>query len=480
MLLHLVLAVEPEPFARRLKEALQRQDLLVNLADMSRGLLAALRGQDQDLVLLSRSLLSGNPATTIGQIRDLPERPGVIVFEDDPDEQDRAGLLAHGCLAVLSSSLPVEVLLESLDTLIQRQRQEAIDRIYAERPEERYGLGDFISDSPTMQGFVSLTRKVVRTDTSVLILGETGVGKERLARAIHAESPRSPGPFIPVLCAALPEGLVESELFGHEAGAFTGASRARKGLFELAHKGTLFLDEVGEIPAHVQVKLLRALEDRCVLRIGAEKPTKVNVRIIAATNRDLEAEVARNCFRRDLFFRLSVVTLTIPPLRDRHEDIEKLALAYLEHFRQQLGRSDIAIEPAALDVLVRYGWPGNVRELINAVEQAVLLCSENRITVEDLPRRIATAVVSGAATVLTPDNRGALRLSEELLDKPLPEARAGVVSAFERAYVVRLLQATQGRIGETAQRAGVNQRHLYDLMKRLELRKEDFKGSRRD
>jgi DNA-binding NtrC family response regulator len=344
-----------------------------------------------------------------------------------------------------------------------------------ERPEERYGLADFISDSPTMQGFVNLARKVVRTDTSVLILGETGVGKERLARAIHAESPRSTGPFVPVLCAALPDGLVESELFGHEAGAFTGASRARKGYFELAHKGTLFLDEVGEIPPHVQVKLLRALEDRRVLRVGGEKPTKVNVRIIAATNRDLEAEVAKNAFRPDLFFRLSVVTLTIPPLRDRREDIEKLALAYLEHFRQQLGRPDIAIEPAALDVFVRYSWPGNVRELINAVEQAVLLCSENRITVEDLPRRIVTAVIPDAAAALTAGNEGALRLPDELLDKPLPEARAGIVSAFERTYVVRLLRASRGRLGETAERAGVNQRHLYDLMKRLGLRKEEFK-----
>jgi DNA-binding NtrC family response regulator len=478
MLLQLVLAVEPKSFERRLEELLRRQDLQVSSADLSRGLLAALRGRDQDLVLISRSLLPDNPATTIEQIRDLPERPGIIVFEDQPDEQDRAGLLAQGCLAVLSSSLSSNVLLRSLDTLIQRQRQEAIDRIYVERPEERCSLTDFISDSPTMQGFVTLARKVVRTDTSVLILGETGVGKERLAKAIHAESPRSTGPFVPVLCAALPEGLVESELFGHEVGAFTSASRARKGYFELAHKGTLFLDEVGEIPPNVQVKLLRALEDRRVIRVGGEKPTAVNVRIIAATNRDLEAEIEKSRFRPDLFFRLSVVTLTIPPLRDRREDIEKLALAYLEHFRQQLGRSDIAIEPAALDVLGRYDWPGNVRELINAVEQAVLLCSENRITIEDLPRRIVTTVMPDVATALRANDEGAMRFPEELLDKPLPEARAGIVSVFERAYVVRLLQASGGRIGETAKRAGINQRHLYDLMKRLQLRKEDFKARR--
>ncbi len=478
MLLRLVLAVDPESLRRRLEQLLQRQDLLVSSADMSRGLLAALRNHDQDLLLISRSLLPKDAATTIGQIRELPERPGVIVFEDRPDEQDRAGLLAQGCLAVLSSSLPEQVLLESLDTLIQRQRQEAIDRVYAERPEERYSLSDFVSDSPTMQRFVALARKVVRTDTSVLILGETGVGKERLAQAIHAESPRSSGPFVPVHCAALPEGLVESELFGHEAGAFTGASRARKGYFELAHKGTLFLDEVGEIPPHVQVKLLRSLEDRRIRRVGGERPIDVNVRIVAATNRNLEAEIDKSSFRSDLFFRLSVVTLTIPPLRDRREDIEKLALAYLEHFRQQTGRSEIAIEPAALEVLERYAWPGNVRELINAVEQAVLLCSENRITVEDLPRRIVSAVVPDATVSLPASADGSMRLPEELLDQPLPQARAGIVSAFERAYVERLLRATGGRIGETAKLAGINQRHLYDLMRRLGLRKEDFKAHR--
>jgi two-component system response regulator AtoC len=476
MLLHLLIAVEPDSFEQRLRRLLARQDLLVHsAAATSRDLLAKLRSRDQDLVLVSRSLLPADPAATIGQIRDLPERPGVIVFETEPDERDRAALLAQDCLAVLSRSLPDDILLESLDTLIERQRQEAISRNYTERPEERFSLGDFVSDSPTMQRFVAMARKVVRADSPVLILGETGVGKERLARAIHAEGPRSAAPFVPVHCAALPEGLLESEMFGHEAGAFTGASRARKGYFELAHRGTLLLDEVGEIPPHLQVKLLRALEDRWIQRVGSEKPIKVNVRIIAATNRDVEAEIEKGRFRSDLFYRLAVLTLTVPPLRERPEDIEKLALDYLEHFRQQVGRPEIAIEAAALDVFSRYSWPGNVRELINAIEQAVLLCSENRIMVEDLPRRISTAVIGGAADVLPSGKDGVMRLSDELLDKPLPDARAEIVAAFERTYAMRLLEATKGRVGDTAKRAGINQRHLYDLMKRHGLRKKDYK-----
>jgi len=476
MLIHLLIAVEPDSFEQRLRGLLARQDLLVHsAAATSQDLLVKLRGRDQDLVLVSRSLLPADPAATIGQIRDLPERPGIIVFENEPDERDRAALLAHDCLAVLSRSLPDDALLKSLDTLIERQRQEAISRIYTEKPEERFSLGDFVSDSPTMQRFVAVARKVVRADSPVLILGETGVGKERLARAIHAEGPRSAAPFVPVHCAALPEGLLESEMFGHEAGAFTGASRARKGYFELAHRGTLLLDEVGEIPPHLQVKLLRALEDRWIQRVGAEKPIKVDVRIIAATNRDVESEIEKGRFRPDLFYRLAVLTLTIPPLRERPEDIEKLALDYLEHFRQQVGRPEIAIEAAALDVLNQYSWPGNVRELINAIEQAVLLCSENRIMVEDLPRRISTTVIGGAADLLLSGKDGAMRLSDELLGKPLPDARAEVVAAFERDYARRLLEATKGRIGDTAKRAGINQRHLYDLMKRHGLRKEDYK-----
>jgi DNA-binding NtrC family response regulator len=476
MLIHLLIAVEPTSFEQRLRRLLAREGLLVHSAATTpRDLLAELRGRDQDLVLVSRSFLPANPSATIRQIRDLPERTGIIVFEEEPDERDRAALLAQDCLAVLPRSLPDEVLRESLETLIQRQRQEAISRVYAERPEERFSLNDFVSDSPAMHRFLTMARKVVRVDSAVLILGETGVGKERLARAIHAEGPRSAAPFVPVHCAALPEGLLESEIFGHEAGAFTGASRARKGYFELAHRGTLFLDEIGEMPPHLQVKLLRALEDRWIQRVGAEKPIKVNVRIIAATNRDVEAEIAKERFRADLFYRLAVLTLTIPPLRERPEDVAKLALDYLEHFRQQVGRPEIAIEAAALDVFKRYHWPGNVRELINAVEQAVLLCSENRIMVEDLPRRIAAAVVGGAADAHPSRSDGAMRLSDELLDKPLPHARAEVVAAFEHAYAKRLLEVTKGRVGDTAKRAGINQRHLYDLMKRHGLRKEDYK-----
>ena len=280
-------------------------------------------------------------------------------------------------------------------------------------------------------------------------------------------------------CGALPESLLESELFGHEEGAFTGATRSRKGYFELAHRGTLLLDEIGEMPRHVQVKLLRALDDRKIYRVGGEKPIELDVRVMAATNKDLELEMNEKRFRPDLFYRLAVVTLTIPPLRERREDIVKLVQDYLEHFRAQTGRQITSVSAAATSVLTRYDWPGNVRELVNAMERAFLLGTTDEILIEDLPVRVVAAVrgtdsVSSRLAGVEPGGS----LPEELLGKPLSAARKEVVAAFEARYVGALLDAAGGRIRDTAAKAGINERSLYELMKRHGLRKEDFKPSR--
>ena len=325
-----------------------------------------------------------------------------------------------------------------------------------------------------MREFLRLARKVVDADSSLLLLGETGTGKERLARAVHEEGRRRGGPFVAVNCGAFPETLLESELFGHEQGAFTGATQARKGYFEQADEGTLFLDEIGELPLHLQVKLLRALEERRVRRLGAERQMPVDVRLMAATNRDLEQEVEANRFRRDLYYRLAVVTLTLPPLRERVEDIPVLIETYVEQFRVALNRPIRGIQPTALAALTRYGWPGNVRELINVVERAVLLSPGPEIGVADLPRAISTP---GAGVSV----QGAARPAEPAAwrGKPLGEARREVVGAFEKAYLTDLLRATGGRIGETARQAGLSERSLYELMRRHGLRKEVFRPARR-
>ncbi|MCA8944012.1 MAG: sigma 54-interacting transcriptional regulator, partial [Planctomycetes bacterium] len=250
-------------------------------------------------------------------------------------------------------------------------------------------LADFLTRSPRMRAFVDIVRRVVDVDTSLLITGPTGVGKERLARAIHAEGPRSDQPFVAVNCGALPESLLESELFGHEKGAFTGADRARKGQFELASGGIIFLDEIGEMPTHLQVKLLTVLQRHEVTPIGGQQPIAVDVRVIAATNRDLHAEVERGKFREDLFYRLNVLPLEIPALSTRPDDIVDLAGRFIAHFREAMPESRVeSISDDAVGALMRYAWPGNIRELINVIERAMVLGRTRAIGLADLPPAI--------------------------------------------------------------------------------------------
>jgi DNA-binding NtrC family response regulator len=242
-----------------------------------------------------------------------------------------------------------------------------------------------VAKSEVMRDVLSLAERVAGVDTTVLLTGESGTGKELLARLIHERSRRSSGPFVAVNCAALPEPLLESELFGHQRGAFTGAVADRRGLFEEANQGTLFLDEIAEAPPATQVKLLRAVQEREIRRLGSAAPIKVNVRLLAATNRDLDRAVARREFRRDLYYRLNVVNIAIPPLRDRRDDILPLARLFVERYAAAQGKDIRAISAEALNLLTAYPWPGNVRELENVIERAVVLANRDRITVAELP-----------------------------------------------------------------------------------------------
>jgi DNA-binding NtrC family response regulator len=333
----------------------------------------------------------------------------------------------------------------------------------------------FISHSPAAQQILRMARRVAASDTSLLLLGETGSGKDWLARAVHSESPRCHAPFIAVNCGAVPESLLESELFGHVKGAFTGAVKDRRGYFELAHRGTLYLDEVGEMPQHLQIKLLRALQDRLIQRLGSEEVIEVDVRFIAATNRDLTAAVKNGTFRQDLYYRLAVVTLQVPALRERLEDIPELVENYLDKHTKKLNRADITgLTPRAAEALLTYDWPGNVRELVNVLERAVLLCEASTIDVVDLPVEIGMPPGSpfhGEAA------SGAKPLSDPgpWLDQPLDAGRLAVVADFERRYFAHHLERFRGSIAKTAEHAGVDPRTLYSKMRQLGLKKEDFK-----
>jgi two-component system response regulator HydG len=318
-------------------------------------------------------------------------------------------------------------------------RTQALARV----PPERESPSGIVASSQGMWRVLELARRVAQVDSTVLITGESGVGKERVARLIHEESSRATGPFLAINCAALSETLLESELFGHARGAFTGAVRDRPGLLEAASGGTLFLDEVGEMPLSVQVKLLRALQERQIRRVGENRDRPIRVRLLAATHRELAREVETGRFRKDLYYRLRVVELHVPPLRERREDILPLARWLLEDAARRMGRPAPTLTPRAADQLVRHGWPGNVRELENAMERAVALALGRRIEREDLPE----------------DVRGAL---------PAPVATDGVrtLEELERDYILAALERNGGNQTVTARQLGIGAATLYRKLKR--------------
>ena len=330
-----------------------------------------------------------------------------------------------------------------------------------------------LAHPPTSRGMVDLLRladRVSTADSSVLIQGETGTGKEWLARRVHASSPRADGPFVAAHCAAIPEGLAEAALFGHEKGAFTGAVRSARGHFEMAHGGTLFLDEIGEITASIQVKLLRVLQDRTFQPVGSEREVKVDVRVIAATNRDLEDAVSKDQFRKDLYYRHAIITLDVPPLRDRVDDIPDLVATFTSSIAAQLGRPAPTIPDSTMAALTRYAWPGNIRELINALERAVLLNSNDALTLESLP---PSPWADGSALPakygsVTDQNAGSGH-------PPFSAAREEALAQFEVGYLTSLLESVHGRVGDAARQSGMSPRTLYAKMRRHGLRKEDFR-----
>ena len=304
-----------------------------------------------------------------------------------------------------------------------------------------------VAKSPSMRQLVDLARRVAKVDSTVLITGESGAGKERIARLVHEESTRAAGPFIAVNCGAITETLLESELFGHARGAFTGATQDRPGLFEAANSGTLLLDEVGEVSPGMQVKLLRALQEREIRRVGENKSRRVDVRVVAATNRDLAHGVAGGSFRQDLYYRLKVVELHVPPLRERRDDILPLGRVLLADAALRMKRKISSLAPGAADQLVRYEWPGNVRELENAMERAVALARGSRVELEDLPEEIRQAFPTPVAS------KGTVR--------PLGEV--------EKDYILAALELNDGNQTHTAEQLQIGSATLYRKLKRYGL-----------
>ncbi|MBN2331669.1 MAG: sigma-54-dependent Fis family transcriptional regulator [Deltaproteobacteria bacterium] len=423
-----------------------------------------------DILVINESLIPPPLESSLALLNNLPERPITVILSDSDSSEESASLIAAGADVVLYAGISVNSLREAIESILESRRQFNLDDRYDRQGRIKPKISDFFSKSQEMQFFMAEVQQIIPSDSALLILGETGVGKEHLAKVIHAESQRSAGPFITVNTAAVPDQLLESELFGHERGAFTGAVRSRRGAFELAHQGTIFLDEIGDMPLHMQAKLLRVLQDFEVTPVGGEKPLWVDVRIIAATNRDLEKEVAQGNFRSDLYYRLNVVTLTIPPLRQRKNDIPFMAEAFVRSLLKKVGRGPQEISEEAMKALCSYDWPGNVRELMNVLERAMLLGKGREITTRDLPSIFhGTPQISGK--ILLSDN-GDPSAWDGLT---LPQVQADILSQVERLYLEMVLKKSSGRIGEAARMAGIHPRSLYNKMKMLGLKKEYFK-----
>jgi two-component system NtrC family response regulator len=423
-----VLVVDDEPAQRELVAGfLRKHGFDAVEAGGGREAVARFKQEPFDLVLTDQRMPDLSGAEVLDAVRAASPETAVVIITAYGTIETAVSAVKAGAADYLTKPLNLDDLLHRIHRVRERQRLVAENRELREALAERHRVEGIIGDSGRMQEVLSLVRRVAPSDATVLIRGESGTGKELIARALHYASPRAAGPLIKVNCAALAESLLEAELFGHERGAFTGAVASRKGRFELADGGSIFLDEIGDLPPHLQVKLLRVLQEREFERVGSSRPIKVDVRLLAATHRDLEALVREGRFREDLYYRINVVTIVLPPLRERREDLPPLIEHFLRGFAGKNGKTVRGLTREAREALLRYDYPGNIRELENLIERAVVLTRDDVIGVEDLPLALETPA-SGSV-----DEAGLIAAVEGLERRMIREALAKADGTQTRA-----------------------------------------------
>ena len=383
---------------------------------------------------------------------ELPEAE-VIVLTGHSSVDTAVTAMQGGAYTYLTKPLDVSELRAAVEKASQRIRLIRRNAQLSSRLDERFGFEGVVGTSPSMQRVITQLKSVAATDATVLIVGENGTGKELAARALHQNSPRKSKPFVPLNISALPESILESELFGHEAGAFTGAAGKRIGKFEYANGGTLFLDEVGEMPSDTQVKLLRVLEDRKITRLGSNEEKPINVRLVAATNADLPELMKTGEFREDLYYRLGVVTIALPPLRDRRQDIPLLIEHFVREFQKQYGREVSGVTRGAREAMTAFEWPGNIRQLRNTIERMLVLDTDGTLDVDDLPPEIAELAGVEETAALVGGVAGIDALEGRSLDD------------VERHYIGKALELTGGKRDAAAEMLGIGSRTLYRKIK---------------
>ena len=448
-----ILVVDDDPtIVELLKIRLELANYVVVTAVKEEDAIEAAKSQSFDLSIVDLQLVRQDGISLMNELHLLlPDMP-VIILTAFGTIQSAVEAMKQGAYGYLTKPFKSQELFFQIEKALENSRLTSEIKRLKGLLEERYDFANIVARSGKMQKVLGIVSKIAKSDSTVYIHGESGTGKEVIAKAIHLASERKDKPFVAVNCAALPEPLLESKLFGHEKGAFTGAIRSTKGLFTQAHEGTIFLDEIGDMPLAIQGKVLRVLQERCFDPVGSEKVIEVDVRVIVATNKDLEKEVEKGIFREDLFYRVHVIPIHLPPLRERKEDIPLLVKHFLNKFNQRAKKEVKGLTPMAMQRLLLYDWPGNVRELENTIEYAVAMTEENIITDELIPQ-------------------GRIPLPQDPL-MSLKEAK----DDFERAYLINLLQCRKGKVTDAAKLAGKLRGDFYGLLKKHRLNPAEFRN----
>lgn len=445
-----ILVVDDDPgHLTTLKTIIKSWGYQVKTADDGTKAVKIVKEKPFDLILMDvrMTLMSGIEA--LKQIKAYNPAIPILIMTAYSSVESAVEALKAGAYDYLTKPLDFEALKITMERALEHVGLKAENLILKEKLRENFDLKNIIGKSQPMKELIEMVAMIAPSEATVLITGESGTGKELIARSIHFNSHRKDHPLVIVNCAALAETLLESELFGHEKGAFTGADRRREGRFMQANKGTIFLDEIGETSATMQAKLLRVIQEREIQRVGSEEPMNVDVRILAATNRDLKKDVEAGRFREDLYYRLNVVTLEVPPLRDRLDDIPLLAQYFLERYSRKNRKQVKGFSPFAMDMLLKYQWPGNVRELENAVERAVILLPGDYITEKEFPLSITQSYSAES-------DRNIPQFSA-LETRPLEE--------IEKEAILAALEAAGGNKSEAARRLGINRKTLHKKLK---------------
>jgi two-component system, NtrC family, response regulator AtoC len=441
-----ILVVDDEEIVREsLGGWLEKDGYLVASVPDGRSAVERLKGEKWDVLLVDLKMPGGmDGLQVLDEARKLQPEATAVMMTAYATVDTAVSAMKLGAFDYLVKPFDPEELSLMMRKIVDRQALVRENAVLRQALKKEHRFRDIVSQSPVMQKVFELAQVAARSNSTILVLGESGSGKEVLARAIHAESPRSAGPFVAVSCAALTESLLESELFGHEKGSFTGASSRRKGKFEAAHGGTLFLDEVGDISGKLQLDLLRVLEDRRFHRVGGTELIEVDVRIIAATNRDLRRAVADGTFREDLFYRLNVIPILLPPLRERKEDIPLLVEHFIERLSAEMNKKVEGVSSEAMAAILAHGWPGNVRELRNVLERGVVVATGSVVQTADLGLSRPGAAPVGAR-------------------------EPGSLEEMERRHIGEVLSHTHGNVSQAARVLGIDRVTLYSKMRKYDI-----------